>query len=171
MALRVEPLDNDAPPVLAGGAAAEPEGGLAAIRRAREHLTATRTEDFDIPGYGGLLVCRYQRLSFDEYNEALFGAEGSIVERNAQFLIAACEQFLARDDDGQLRPIVAGAITRYGDLEPVLDIEAESTRRIVIDGVFGGNELALNDHSDDVNRWMRTVHDAPGSATAALGGS
>jgi hypothetical protein len=112
-------LAEELGPKPAGGPAANPQSVLEALRRRREQLANSQTNDFAVPGYEALdiegldepaaLIARYRRLSVEEYNRALFGnRDGTIIERNAQLLIDA----LGNDDR-------VGLFWRIGDADPV----------------------------------------------------
>lgn len=176
-------------PAGAAGAAAQDNGAAgvrARLRAARERLAQGSTRLFVLPGYdtdnpelaGGQLVARYRRLTFEDLQKAFQGIrEGSdVVAANAQFLVDACEEILYRDPDGQLHELVEGAATTYTinlqthqSLATVLGVEHEPTARDQLVAAFGGNELAVNEHSGLVHAWMTSANHA--DAETALGES
>jgi hypothetical protein len=136
---------------------------LASIRRKQQALQQAKTEDFDLPGYGGELVVRYRRLGLDGYRKALIGSGDTELDANLQFLIDACDGIYRRRDDGSLyslwpddvehRPTEA---PRYGDMDDLLGLEHDTVRRSVL-ALFGDNELVLTEHSGQVEAWMRSL--------------
>lgn len=154
-----------------GGAVADAEATsdnvIERLRRRREQLAQRTTEVFDVPGYGGELVCRYRRLTYDELRKVLFEGDATVVARNAQFLIAACEELLFRDDDGTLRPVrEAGRVTYAQPLDitgqrlaEVLGFEEDLVADEVLTA-FGGNELAMNEHAGEVHQWMVSANES-----------
>lgn len=152
MGLNLEPIDDQASD---GKPSLDP---IAALRRRREKLATQDTQDFDVPGYGGHLVVRYKRLGLEDYRESLLASAPTELERNAEFLIRACVEFFHRDADGELHPLEPGHTTRYNELEEILGVENATVRENVMD-LFAGNELKLAEHSEQVERWMRSINE------------
>lgn len=152
--------------VPAGGAITQAEDRLdplASIRRKQQALQHARTQDFDLPGYGGELVIRYRRLGVQEFRQAIWGSAETEIDANLQFLIDACDGIYRRREDGTLHPLWPDDVEhrptvapRYGDMDDLLGMEHDTVRASVL-ALFGGNELAVNDHSGRVEEWMRTV--------------
>lgn len=164
-----------------GGAAARAiESGdfRARLRARREALAKDSTRVFVLPGYdvdnpemgGWQLVARYRRLTIDERAE-IFTAERinkDVVAANTQFLVEACDEILYRDEHG-LHPLVEGHKTTYAldtasgqSLGTILGLDDLPSVRDQIVAAFGENELAVGDHSGEVDRWMVSANDADG---------
>lgn len=136
------------------------------LRRRREQLTNGSTKLFVLPFYdtdneelGGQLLARYRRLSLEESLKILNG-DGDIIDRNAQFLIDACDEIVFRDADGY-HPLVPGHKTTYTinletgqSLATILGVEHLDSAREQMVAAFGESEFALSDHSGEVHRWM-----------------
>jgi hypothetical protein len=171
-------LAEELGPKPAGGPAANPQSVLEALRRRREQLANSQTNDFAVPGYEALdiegldepaaLIARYRRLSVEEYNRALFGnRDGTIIERNAQLLIDA----LGNDDrvglfwrigDADPVPLMPGDQAGWHDAAAMLVDSAELGDDVSAAGmvlaVFGGDEHALTDHAEQVGEWIQNGH-------------
>lgn len=153
MGLEVEPKpagDGDQPAV-------EP-GALDELRAIYDAIDTglDQTEVFDIPGTS--FAVRYHRLGYEESMKALSG-DGSVWERNAQFLIDACDEILRRGDDGKLQPVKPGARVTFAwspESEPlhlVLGRDEPDIRRSVL-RLFKGAERVLLLHAQQVDAWM-----------------
>jgi hypothetical protein len=154
MSLPLEPVQ---PP---GGAASGAADPLTLIRRRQQQLAANDTEVFEIAEYGGDLAIRYRRLPLAQYRETLLGSAGSEWERYAQFLIEACDELLRRDPDGDLVPLVDGRKTTFNDVGQALGFPDDNTVRQDVLAVWGGNDIRLVAHGDEVAAWMRSAQDA-----------
>lgn len=156
MTLHLEPKD----PAGTAAAGADP---LAGLRRRREQLASMNEKDFDVPGYGGVLVARYKRLGIQHESRVLLATADDELARYAQFLIDACTGVYRRTPDEGLVPLPCdmqqidpAAAPGWGEVAPALAINAADARAIVLE-VLGGHEQALKDHGDDVYAWMHTV--------------
>lgn len=151
-------------PAVAGEPAA---GGVSALDELRAAYTAidnpadpAHTELFPIPGTS--TVIRYRRLGHEETTAALT-SPGSQWERNAQFLIKACDEILVRNQDGDLEPVIPGQRVTF-DLRPgesiplhqALGVDEPDIRRSVL-RVFQGAERPLLIHAAEVDAWMDTL--------------
>ena len=152
---RVEPSDN--------GAATTP---LEWLRARHEALTADRTLDMDVPGYRGRLVLRFGPVPWavtGRLQKLLAGKDPdgrALLLANADMLIAACREVLARNDAGVLEPIdPTGEPCR---IEPRLaelfgretDVSARDTLLWLFDNDFGVSAMAA-----EVLEWTRTAGD------------
>jgi hypothetical protein len=168
----------------AGAAGEAPASVRDRLRARREQLAKGSTRLFVLPGYeentvlGGQLVARYRRMTFEELTKAVpesgFGDAVDVVAKNAQFLVDACDEILIRETDGTLTQLVEGHKTTYTvnletgeSLGTLMGVENLPTIRAQLVAEFGDNELALNEHSFDVHRWMVSANDADGDT--ALG--
>lgn len=148
------PASETAP---AGGALAELRAVYDAIDTGRN-----QTEVFDIPGTN--VAVRYRRLS-QEDTLAAVTSDGSEWERNAQFLIAACDEILYRNPEGDLEPVTPGVKVTFdfrpGESEPLHKIlgrdEITDLRESVL-RLFQGAERVLILHAGQVDRWMDRLH-------------
>jgi hypothetical protein len=153
------------------------------LRASRQRLADGSTRLFVLPGYennpelGGQLVARYRRLGFEELTAA-FNRQGDgevdVVAMNAQFLVDSCEEIMIRESDGTLTPLVDGHKTTYTvdlqtgqSLGTLMGVDNLPTIRDQLVAEFGGNELAVNEHSGDVHRWMVSANAV--DAETALG--
>ncbi|HWT23167.1 MAG TPA: hypothetical protein VN213_06645 [Solirubrobacteraceae bacterium] len=142
-----------------------PGGSLLDAIRARHHQLEAddaQTELFDVPGYRGQLVARYRRLTFDEV-AGLREHATTVVEYNADLLTLACEELLLCDEHGNLqRPSDDGPVRYDRQWARVLGIQLDEKdgAREVLRRTIALGDHAVNDHSGEVYRWMRTG-DAP----------
>lgn len=143
--------------------------GVSAIDELRAAYTAidnqddpAHTETFPIPGTR--TVVRYRRLGQEQSTEALT-SPGSQWERNAQFLVKACDEILVRNDQGELEPVIPGQRVTF-DLRPgvsiplhqALGVDEPDIRRSVL-RLFQGAERPLLIHAAQVDAWMDTLHE------------
>lgn len=142
---------------------------LTIIRRRQQQLADATTEVFEIAEYDGDLAVRYQRLDLAKYREVLLATGGAEWEPFAQFLIDACVEILRRNPDGELEPLIDGRVTTFNDIGPLLGFPEGSTARQDVLAVWGGNQIRLADHADDVSQWMRAAQAVVDAA--AMGGS
>ena len=158
--LRVEPKDDepDHGPETpqAGGALAELLAVYDAIDTGRN-----QTETFDIPGTN--VAVRYHRLSQEDTLKAVT-SEGSEWERNAQFLIDACQEILYRNPAGDLEPVKPGVKTTFAwtpestPLHTVLGRDDITDIRQSVLRLFQGAERVLILHAGQVDAWMDRLH-------------
>lgn len=119
-----------------------------------------QTEVFDVEGSNAAV--RYRRMSYDAVRAAL-ASDGNEVERNAQFLIEACDEILIRNTDGDLEPVITGERITF-DLRPgesvslakALGADEPDVRRSVL-RLFKGVDQALLRHAQAVDAWMATA--------------
>jgi hypothetical protein len=163
---RREPVgDRDATRPHEGAATdptAPPAGSLAARLRAhRRALEDGRTETFALPEYAGELAIRYRRLGHEETQQVLFDPDiPTVLERNAQFLIDACEEVHGLEDGQPVTLGPGGRAVRFDrDLAAVLGFDAGTARDVVLQ-LFDGDENAVIEHSDEVYTWMKRRHEA-----------
>lgn len=140
----------------------QPVGGslLDSIRARHAKLAAddAQHELFDIPGYDGQLVARYRRLTFEEMTEVRRHAT-NVVEYNADFLTAACDELLFCDRDGNLvAPSDTGPVRYDRQWAELLGLQLPdgAGAREVVRATVALGDHALNDHSGEVSEWMRT---------------
>lgn len=166
----------------AAGSAARPTDFRARLKAAREQLAKGSTHRFVLPGYdadnpvlGGELIVRYRRLLADELTEAFRydrwtdeTGKMDVVAANAQFLIDACIDMELRDADGA-QPLTDGYATTFTvnlesgeSLATIMGLDEIREARDQMVAIFGDNELALNEHSDEVHRWMVSANSADG---------
>ena len=139
---------------------AAPDNALERLRARRNSIGAEMEKSFAIPGYGGMLLARYRRLSYEETRKALLGklqpgqrAKGEQeLEGQVAFLARACVGVYMTMEDRdpvQLSP-------NYGpELAEVLEINLERRSAAdVLRAVFN-NDLAIPIHQLTVMRWMQ----------------
>lgn len=150
--LEIEPLPGEQ------GAEEPSAGPLARLRAKRQRLETQGTEEFEHPCIDGLHVL-YRRLAAEESARILHGpGEQSPLQRNAQFLVTACETIVYREDGQDL--LTFSGYTR--ELAEALAIETDphgemgEAQQIVL-GTFGGFEQMLLTHGYAVHAWMFTV--------------
>jgi hypothetical protein len=142
----------------------EPEGARGVLDELRAVYDAidtgeNQTEVFDVPGTR--FAVRYRRLGYEDSMKAL-GGDGAAWECNAQFLIDACDEILARAQDGTLEPVKPGAKVTFAwapDSEPlhaVLGRDEPDVRRSVL-RFFQGAERVLLLHAQAVDAWMDSL--------------
>lgn len=141
-----------------------------ALRKKFGELERTRVGDFDVPGYDGMLVARYRRLSTDEILNLAKGVPQGTSDRrtlvrasaalNADFLAMACVELFARTDEGELQPLGDDYPMRYDQSFAEMmgfEVTAEEGAREVVMRTFDHNDLALKRHSDEVDEWMTSL--------------
>jgi hypothetical protein len=148
-----------------GGASASARDALdpiAAFKAQIDTLQASHEEVFDLPGHPGYAV-KYKRLLPDEYREPLMSGKPSLT-RNAEFLMKACVGLYQRVGD-DLEPLwPAGQEIRpseaplYGDMNGIMDMGLDDAVDVVL-AVFGGHGIQLEEHSDLVFHWMRSIEE------------
>lgn len=156
------------------GTASAPQTLRDALRARFEALPTSRVKDFDVPGYDGLLVARYRRMTTAEVTaltEHLPDVDPndreSVVRAavclNADFLCAACAELFGRKD-GELQPLSDdGVPMRYDQSFAAMmgfDVTPEQGAREVLMRTLDHNELALKRHADDVDEWMTSLRPA-----------
>lgn len=145
--LTVEPIPG------AATAGAELDNPFEALRRQRARLAESNTEVFPLPGYDDLFA-RYKRLGLKETREITNDFATPEIERDAQFLIASCEEIWREVDEQHIH-------VSYGyddDLAValgirVIDHDMGAARQVVL-GTFGYHEHLVDEHSGEVYRWM-----------------
>lgn len=167
-------LEAKAPSAGAAAGAARDLDPRTQMRMRREQLLKGSTRTFVLPGYdvdneelgGWQIVARYRRLGFKKLQEIFTtsAVAEDVVAVNVQFLVEACEEIFYRDHDG-LHPLVSGHKTRYTvnletseSLGTFLGVDHLPSMREQLVAAFGENELAVNDHSGDVHRWMISLN-------------
>ena len=152
--------------------AEEEHDPVAAYKRRQQTLAAKATEEFDVPGYEDLggMVAVYKRLDPDDVTRTLRLGDGSTWERCAQFLLDACVGVYRREDD-ELVPMWPASQTirpseapGLGDFNTIFDMGLDSGPDIVL-GVFQGNAFLVEEHADDVHKWMTSAQRADDEAT------
>lgn len=153
----------------------EPKSVLEGIRRQREAMLAENYVDINIPGYQGLLVCRYVSVDFTVTADISVRVAKPVKkqdERSLAYLnglidsIAAhCDEFYARekpnDDPVPLAKVLGleeGTKVRYGArlLEAVgQDVPEQISPRLVVKMVFPRNE-AIVAHAQALDAWLST---------------
>lgn len=145
-----------------------------ALRKKFADLEKTRFGDFEVPGYDGLLIARYRRLTTEEVValasgvDNVNGSDRRAVARassalNADFLGAACQELFAKGSDGALQPLGEEYPLKF-DMHFAdfmgFEVSTEEGIREVVLRAFDHNELALKRHADEVDEWMTslTVH-------------
>lgn len=131
-----------------------------------------KEQEFDIPGYDGMLVGRYRVLGFDE--SRMIGKKHQKGRDNPRWLlnlqidtlIESLVELKYRNDEGDLVDIQQGETIRY-DMKLAEGMgfadEVETARGVVL-RLFD-NEPAILSHSQDVMNWMTSGR----SETADLG--
>lgn len=161
------PLEHKPSPSPAGETAAT--GALDELRAVYDAIESgdDQTEVFDVAGTH--VAVRYRRLGYDESLKTL-GGEGSFAERNAQFLIDACDEILYRDPEtGDLGPVVPGARVTFDwrpdstPLHEALGRTETDIRRSVL-RLFKGAERVMLLHAQEVDAWMDTLRTADAEA-------
>lgn len=133
-------------------------GPLAELQAIYDAIDTGRnqTATFDVPGTN--IVVRYRRLSSEDSAAALT-SEGEQWERNAQFLIAACDEILYRNPQGDLEPVQPGVTATFdfrpGESEALHKILGrDMTARESVLHIFQGAERVLLLHAEAVDAWM-----------------
>lgn len=141
-------------------AAAGDDSIVTRLRARRRALERSREKSFELPGWEDLLAVRYRRLDAEELREITFGGdtEQTTVQRNGNLLVTACVEVYGLDEAGQrvaLRDTFPMRFER--DLADLMESPAGDSAYDVLLGLLDGHEGALEDHADDVYRWMRTL--------------
>lgn len=144
------------------------DGGslMASLRAKRDEIEQSQglPLELDIPGYDGLLVCRYKRVKWEIVSEISDRINanpdpGADLNGSADLLIACCDEMLTRKD-GQLVPLheaigldLGGKPVRYEErLAKAFGYEADSARQVVL-GLFR-NEFAVVQQQREVLAWL-----------------
>lgn len=166
--------DGETPEVIGGGGAidAAPDTIWEAIAEARQEIADSKTVFIRVPGYhekGILLYIKYRLLSPDELKRITKGVERvkDRWERNLaaamDTLVVACEGMFL-DPSGDEKEDEFKALTIGG--EPVqgftaalasklgMVVQQDAPARSVVSALFGGNMIAIAQHSGRLQRWM-----------------
>lgn len=145
---------------------------LEEARRVREQLVQERTKKFDLPGaYAGKFVVEYKMLSLtgdikiigDRVNRETKKVEERVLNAAIDSIIAACVEIYWNDGDKliPLRDVVereedeADAPVRYDDrLARFMGLQVSGARDLVFQ-FFGGNDVMIYGHSQELGEWMR----------------
>lgn len=153
-----------------------PSSMLTALRARAHELAAETTLDLAVPGYGGVLVARYQAVAINAaYSDsASRGAKNPINDWGvaADTLARALEGLYGRNAAGALEPLAFDGPTRYDDeLVEMLGLEPEAhTARAVLVAVCGGGELGRSrvwSHFMDYQGWLLAVDETPAQEVAS----
>ena len=141
------------------------------LRKARQVAAEQQWIDLNIPGYNGELFCRYRLLDgkdlksiADHVRQTIRDPDEQALAAGCDVLIRACEEFWVRDNGEEIpvkelldppRPDFPVQYDTYlaeflGYKDTLPD---PPTRRSVVLGLFGGNEIALAAHNADLTRW------------------
>lgn len=133
------------------------------LRVRYEQVLQDKTADFDIPGFGGLLVARYRKLSGEDMKVIAADPDvDGLVAYNVAVLVDAIVEVFGRDTDGELRPLSPDHPVRYdAELAAILGIEGTASCSEVLIKLFDGHDLAILSHGDTVNTWMVHGKDEP----------
>lgn len=131
---------------------------------AREEAVDNQTVDLELPGYKGLLWARYGLLDNSQLGKIAKRVkrqykkqEELVLALSCDILIAACEGFYHRNENGDLEAITRdGEVLNYTNAGEFLKFEAPTARLSVIQ-VFAGNEIAVIDQQVRLARWMRNT--------------
>jgi hypothetical protein len=131
---------------------------------AREEAVDNQTVDLELPGYKGLLWARYGLLDNSQLGKIAKRvrrqykkAEEQVLAMSCDILIASCEGFYHRTENGELQSITKdGDVLNYHNAGDFLKFEVGSARQSVI-AVFAGNEIAVIDQQVRLARWMRNT--------------
>lgn len=146
---------------------AQTSGNFSVLRKAYKEKTDQVTIDMEIPGYDGLLYCRYRLLSLEEMTGITKNDRGKITATNlslnaSSILATCCVQFMYRESPGEeLQPLLwDGNPVKYDkELATAIGFEGDNAHEVAL-GLFSNNDLALVAHASDVTNWARTAGDA-----------
>lgn len=138
------------------------------IRARKAALEADRERVFALPGYEGVLEAEYRRLEKDELDEVLEDQSiEDVDERYAQFLIDALIGIYGLKEDGTRSPLEHGRPLTWETAARLANPDAQlSSARSAVLEIFDGNDHELQDHGDEVYRWMKGTHRAAEQAIA-----
>jgi hypothetical protein len=141
------------------------------LRKQRKKVAEQHFQDFDIPGYNGELFCRYNLLDGkqlgdlgDNIKRTIRDPDERALAAGCDVIIAACDEFWVRDRGKEIP--VRSLLNEPQELPVKYDIRLAEflaftdsipdppTRRSIVLGLFGGNEISLAAHNTDVVRWM-----------------
>ena len=150
-----------------------PESLFDQLAQKHKELAETRTTDIPVPGYDGEppnLFIRYRLLAGEEITrigDKVLRETKNKWERNlfaaADTMIAACEGIMVslsgKVEDAQPLTWRGQPVRTFGpDLAEALQYQSElpptATHRDVLLGLFAGNDVALAQHSVQLNRWF-----------------
>jgi hypothetical protein len=147
------------------------QSGIDALKKRREGNLKNRTEEFDVPGYDGMLVAKYRILTFDEAraigdrNKRGQSSPRFVLNAMVDTLVEACEELMYRRPDGKLVPLDAEKPVRYDNrLSEWLDLGADNARQIVF--ALFSNDVAIMGHHEKVSEWMQTGRREDGEGEA-----
>jgi hypothetical protein len=134
------------------------------LRGIRQQLEGERTTEMDLPGYQGKLVARYGQLDARKIQRSArrIRRNGTQVDEatllaTMDALIESCQGLFYRNDVGELVSLSGedspDPMLYEQRLAEYMGFQANTAREVLL-GVFGGNELALLEHSRKLMAWM-----------------
>lgn len=153
----------------------EPGSALARIRAAAAAQRAERTTDIAVGGaFGQRLWVRYGVLPLEEmdrYADLATGATPRMSALAVDMMVSACRTVLWRED-GSETDLEVGLDSRLWELMawplPTGTEPADLTPREVVLALFGGNGMAVVEHSTELITWMSGGEGpGPGESSAA----
>lgn len=140
------------------------------VQKARQHAADNQTHDMDIPGYNGLLFCRYGLMEFKRLRvisrrigKTIKDGDEAQIAACCDTLIASCQEFWLRDGDREYPlseelkeslPVKYDA--RLAAFCGFALSDAHPARSAVL-GLFLNNEIALFAHNQALSLWMTTA--------------
>lgn len=126
------------------------------LRKRREEIRSKdRHLDYEVPGYGGDLVVRFNPAPYAAVVAyyTTFDAEG-LLKADADAIVKSCREILVKEDD-KLEPIVLGEQTTFGTVDEALGFEAATA----VDAVFEvfPSDLSVGECSAELIGWSRTI--------------
>ena len=137
---------------------------FAALKEAHRESSKETSITLEIPGYKGLLWCRYRLLTLDEISrmttrvQKLPKAE-QLGAASASTLASSCEEFLYQHNPGSERqPLGSEEPVKYDKkLAEIIGFEPKETARGIAMELFKGNGVAMIMHANEINQWIETA--------------
>lgn len=128
------------------------------LRARREQLrTRDRHLDYEVPGYDGDLVIRFNPAPYEtvhRYQTSAGDAEREL-EVDTDVIVESCREFLVKEDDGKLAPIKEGETTTFATADEVFGFESDTVRATVLE-IFP-SKLAVSEAASHLVVWSRAI--------------
>jgi hypothetical protein len=145
----------------------QPDNLLGALREKRKEISETKETYIAIPGYDGeppILMANYRLMDGTEIDKIARKIRHEVKDNwqrqvlsAVDLIINACQGlYIDLDDGNEPQPMTLNGVPVDGynsELATALEFEATTARQVVF-GVFGGNDVAIMQHSARLGLWM-----------------
>lgn len=134
------------------------------LRERRKEIGDKKPEDFDLPGFNGELVVTYHALPWEDHKQIAEQVEKSKNPKAELYgqmdtIIRATDNIRIRHN-GALHPIPGsdGEPVKWDNvLGEFLGFDPQGSARRALWETFGGNEIIITTHFNEVTTWMQSV--------------